>query len=517
MQFREFLAILGRRWLTIAASTLIVLAAAAAATLSIPPTYTATARVFFSAESPETEDGAAGGTYVITSSDLTTYVEVVSSPVVRDPLRTDLGLTEGFGLAASIPGGSPMLDITATAGDAATAAEIANAAGPTLAEVAGDFSPLLANAGQSVTATALSPARIPGSPSSPDIERNLLLGALTGLMLGVGLALARQGLDTKVRSESDIKALSDRPILGVVPFSRASRQDPLVMETDPHGPHAEALRRLRTNLLFVDVTTRKHSFVVTSAVPGEGKTTTAVNLALAMADAGSRVLLVDADLRNPSVASTMGLEGSVGLTTILLGRATADDVVQRWKDTSLQVLPAGQIPPNPSELLGSEAMATLFRELSAKADFVIVDSPPVVPVIDAVLLTRLTGGALLVVGANRTRKRHVSSALEALETVGAPVSGFSLNMVQGGSRDGYYGYHRYGSRPTEGRTVATDEEGESTTTPPLHPSASGGDRTGRDTTPALHRGGETQNLQSADAMQAVEEMAASRRRGRGRS
>ena len=514
MQFREFLAILGRRWLTIVASTLIVLAATAAATLSIPPTYTATARVFFSTEALPTEDGEPGSTYVITSSDLQTYVEVVGSPVVRQPLRDELDISSGFGLSASVPGSSPMLDITATSGDAEEAAAIANAAGPTLAEVAARFSPLLASAGQEVTATSLSPATVPGTPSSPNITRNLVLGALTGLMLGIGLALARQGLDTRVRSESDIKALSDRPILGAVPFSRGSRQDPLVMETDPHGPHAEALRRLRTNLLFVDVTTRKHSFVVTSAVPGEGKTTTAVNLALAMADAGSRVLLVDADLRNPSVASTMGLEGSVGLTTILLGRATADDVVQRWKSTSLHVLPAGQIPPNPSELLGSEAMATLFRELTTQADFVIVDSPPVVPVIDAVLLTRLTGGALLVVGANKTRKRHLASALEALETVGSPVSGFALNMIQGGARDGYYGYHRYGSRPTDDAGTSAAEG--DTTAPPLQPSA-GGDQAGRVANPALHRDGSAQNLQSADAQHVVEQMAASRRRGRARS
>ena len=208
--------------------------------------------------------------------------------------------------------------------------------------------------------------------------------------------------------------------------------------------HAESIRRLRTNLLFVDVTTRKHSFVVTSAMPGEGKTTTVVNLAIALADTGARVLLVDGDLRNPSVAKSMGLEGGVGLTTILIGAAQPDDVVQQWRDSSLCVLPAGQIPPNPSEILGSEPMATLFDHLTKEFDYVLVDSPPVLPVIDAVVINKLVGGLLFVVAADRTRKRDLSSAIKALTTVDATPAGFALNMVSTGGSDPYrYGYYRY--------------------------------------------------------------------------
>jgi capsular exopolysaccharide synthesis family protein len=177
---------------------------------------------------------------------------------------------------------------------------------------------------------------------------------------------------------------------------------------------------------------------------GEGKTTTVVNLAMALADTGARVLLVDGDLRNPSVASTMGLEGGVGLTTILIGAATVDDVVQQWRDTSLFVLPAGQIPPNPSEILGSEPMATLFDHLTKEFDYVLVDSPPVLPVIDAVVINKLVGGLLFVVAADRTRKRDLTSALKALTTVDATPAGFALNMVSGSSGGPYrYGYYRY--------------------------------------------------------------------------
>jgi capsular exopolysaccharide synthesis family protein len=140
----------------------------------------------------------------------------------------------------------------------------------------------------------------------------------------------------------------------------------------------------------------------------------------------------------------MGLEGGVGLTTILIGAAQPDDVVQQWRDSSLYVLPAGQIPPNPSEILGSEPMATLFDHLTKEFDYVLVDSPPVLPVIDAVVINKLVGGMLFVVAADRTRKRDLSSAMKALTTVDATPAGFALNMVSTGGSDPYrYGYYRY--------------------------------------------------------------------------
>ena len=222
----------------------------------------------------------------------------------------------------------------------------------------------------------------------------------------------------------------------------------MTLDRDPHGGYAEAIRRLRTNLMFVDVTTGRHSFIVTSAMPGEGKTTTTVNLAMAMATTGGRVLLIDGDLRNPSVARTLGIEGGAGLTTVLLGQAGIDDVIQRWRDTSLHVLTAGAIPPNPSELLGSEPMRELFDKLAHEFDFILIDSPPVVPVVDAVLLDRLTGGTLMVVASHRTKKRDLASAVKQLDTVGAKLAGFALNFVPVSESDARrYGYYRFQETP----------------------------------------------------------------------
>jgi capsular exopolysaccharide synthesis family protein len=446
MQIRDLWMVLRARWRIVLASVLVVVGIASAITLATPASYTATTRVHLSATGAED----VANLYTMPANEVDTLVQVASSPIVLEPVREQLGISGGRPVVVEvdITSGTTLLDITVTADDPQLAADLATAIPTQLAAVAREFSPMLAASGQSVESRPVVPAGVPSSPSSPDYVRNVVVAVLAGLLLGVGFALLRHNLDTRVRRVEDIREISDRPVLASVPLLRKSSggASPF-MESDPFGPHAESMRRLRTNLMFVDVTTHKHSFVVTSAMPGEGKTTTAVNLAMAMSDAGTKVLLVDGDLRNPSVADALGLEGGVGLTTILLGRAELDDVVQQWAGTNLWVLPAGQVPPNPSELLGSEAMRDLFGELLEQFDFVLVDSPPLVPVIDALLLDRLTGGTLMVVAADRTRKRHLVEALRSLETASGTVAGFALNK-SALAEDSYHGY--YGQAVTTG-------------------------------------------------------------------
>lgn len=452
MSLRDFLLVLRARWKVVFAATVLVVAAAAAALWQMTPTYSAQASFYLSTHQDPTSK-TKGSSYVITTSDLQTYVAVLHSPAVQDPLHERLGLPPGTPIDVSADAsGQAILTVTGRASSPQLAADIANATGPQLAAVADQFSALLAASGQQVRASTITPATAPSQPSSPSVVRDLVLALLAGLCLGLGLAFLRHSLDTKVRSDADIRALSKSPILASLPLDRA-REQGVTVQQEPHGRYAEEVRRLRTNLLFVDVTTGTHSFVVTSAMPGEGKTTTAVNLAIAMAKAGGRVLLVDADLRNPSLAGMLRLEESVGLTTVLLGRATIDEVVQNWRGTDLYVLAAGQVPPNPSELLGSEPMRELFGKLSQDFDFILVDSPPLVPVIDAVLLEKLTGGMLMVVAADRTRKRDLSSALKSLETIGAHVSGFAWNKTSLSRDDARrYGYYHQ-SRETGAGTA----------------------------------------------------------------
>lgn len=444
MQVREFLAILAKRWVLIASCVLLVVAAAAVATMRITPVYESRTRIFLSA-------GARG--YVISSADLGTYIELMRSPVVQDPIRAKLDIAPGtpLDISGSVAEKAPILDIVVRSSNPTTAKAIADEVGPQLQQIGGQYAPLIAAAGGTVTTTILVPASLNETPISPNLTNNALLGALVGLGLGVGVALLTHFLDTRVRTREDIAALTESPILAALPRLKGSAPG-LVMADDPHSTAAEEYRRLRTNLQFVDITTGgKHSFVVTSAMPGEGKTTTAANLARAFADSGSRVLLVDGDLRNPSVAKTLGIEGAVGLTTVLLGKAQLRDVVQPWRETSLDVLPAGAIPPNPSELLGSQATQDLFAELLNDYDMVIVDSPPMNPVIDGVLLGRLTGGLLLVVSANLARKRDVSAALKSLETVDQSVVGVALNMLP--SSEASYGGYYYGEAGRSARSA----------------------------------------------------------------
>jgi succinoglycan biosynthesis transport protein ExoP len=193
----------------------------------------------------------------------------------------------------------------------------------------------------------------------------------------------------------------------------------------------------------LEVESGGRSFVITSSIPSEGKTTTSANLAIALADSGAQVVIIDGDLRRPKLASYMGLEGAVGLTDVLISRTELADALQPWGRGNLVVLPAGTVPPNPSELLGSRAMASLIQTLEAEFDVVLIDLPPLLPVTDAALVSKLTRGALVVVAAGRTHKGELAGAIATLENVGANVAGVILTMLPTKGPDAY-GYGRYG-------------------------------------------------------------------------
>ncbi|MDQ3900827.1 MAG: CpsD/CapB family tyrosine-protein kinase, partial [Actinomycetota bacterium] len=201
---------------------------------------------------------------------------------------------------------------------------------------------------------------------------------------------------------------------------------------------------LRTNLNFFTFLGDTEAIVVTSSMAGEGKSTTASNLALALVEQGARVLLLDADLRRPRIAEIFGIEGSVGLTTILIGGATVQDVVQRVARGSLAVLPAGAAPPNPLQLLDSPMMAELMGELRTHYDTIVINSAPVLPVADASILARLADGAVVVAGAGRTRHHQLRTAIENLEAVGATVMGVVVNGATGKDAGSLYGSDRTG-------------------------------------------------------------------------
>jgi capsular exopolysaccharide synthesis family protein len=444
VELGEYLDILRRRWLGVLIIALTALALASAVTLAMPKEYTATTRLFVAVAAESATDLAQGSSFAV--KQMSSYAEVATSPQVLTPVIEQLGLRVSSeelakSVEATAPANTVILEIAATDRNPARAAQIANAVGQRLTSAATLLTPKRQDGTEAVQVTTIAPAEVPEQASSPKILQNLGLGLIIGLLLGVGVAVLRHVLDTKVRNESDVRALTDSPILGVVAYDQEVSSHPVILRDQPLAAPSEAIRRLRTNLQFIDLANRPKSIVISSSIPGEGKSTIAINLAVSLADSGSRVILVDADLRRPSIAEYLGVEGGVGLTTVLIGRAEVEDVVQPLGKTSLDVLPAGQIPPNPSELLGSVAMADLLEHLSGSYDMVLLDSPPLLPVTDGVVLSNLAGGALVVVGADRIHRPQLQQSLESLETAGAHFFGIVMNKIARREAASYaYGY-----------------------------------------------------------------------------
>jgi succinoglycan biosynthesis transport protein ExoP len=283
-------------------------------------------------------------------------------------------------------------------------------------------------------------AVVPGAPYTPDVKRNLMLGALAGILLALGLVLAIDYLDDTVKTPEDITRRLKLPFLGLVPAVKGLNH-PLLSQEVPHE-FGEAFRALRTSLVFSSGSEGTRVIGLTSAQPLEGKTTTACNMAIALAYGGSRVLLIDADMRRPSVSRTLGIENTVGLSHLLTGQATARQAIRRTTVQNLWVMTAGMTPPNPSELLSSERMKTLISNVqNGPFDWVLIDTPPVLAVTDAVIIAPWVSGMVFIIGSEMTQRRLAERAVETLQTSRPHILGAVLNRVDI-IRNKYY-YSRY--------------------------------------------------------------------------
>lgn len=454
MELRDYLTILRDRWILVLACALAGTLLTGVMTLMTTPMYQATSQIYVSVQTQDgsTQNLAQGSTF--SQSQVVGFADLATSPLVLEPVARDLGLAQSASqlsqqVTASVRLNTSLIDISVTSEDPVAAAELSNAVAASMAIVLPELQRPLDAAVSPVRITTTREATVPQQQASPDVVVNTAIGLVLGLLVGVGTAVLRTTLDTRVRSESDLAKLTDRPILGSVKFDPETPQDPLAILSQPQSLRAEAIRGLRTNLQFINAPSRPRSIVVTSSLPGEGKSTTAANLALAMADAGSHVVLVDGDLRRPTIAKVLGIEGGVGLTTALIGRVEIDAVVQRFGTTSLDVIAAGEIPPNPSELLGSAQMRDILGALTDSYDIVIIDSAPLLPVTDGAVLSKLTDGVLLVVGAHTAHSQQVSAAIATLEKVGSRILGLVVNRAQA-SAGGQYSYYEYRSEPDRG-------------------------------------------------------------------
>ena len=452
MELRDYLRIVRAHWLGILLLTLLGVVAAWGWTLTQARVYTATTTGIVSAPGTGGDLGTRLVGDQLAQSVVKSYLEIGAWRSVAEYAIDDLGLaTTPESLVGKVdatnPSGTVVIRVSA---DAASPSEARDLAESWLRGMMSEIEELESTEGRAaVTVVPGDSARLPTAPSSPNTKLSLALGALVGLALGIGYAVLRHVLDLRVRNPRDVERQSGASVLGILPAVKELAGHRKVLTFSGRGdaasPLAEATRELRTNLRFIDIDNPPRAIVVTSPIPGDGKSTIAANLALSIAASGEQVVLIDADLRRPMVASLFNLSEGAGLTDVLTGRATVTDVAQVADATrNLVVMAAGRTPPNPSEVLGSRKMGELIEQLTKHA-FVIIDSPPVLPVTDAAVLANNADGAVLVVSAGKTTFDMMDKALENLGKARARALGVVLNKVpRTGGQAGYYGYQYTG-------------------------------------------------------------------------
>lgn len=460
MDLRDYLNILRTNWLAVLLLAAFGTLVAFGWTLVQPRVYTADATGFISTGSLTTlADASVGDSFARNRA--ASYVDIATSRAVADYAITELRLhTTPEELARQItvtnPVGSVVIRISADAGTPQDASALANTwLRGLVAQVSAlenaDPDADAGTVGSIVQLVPVDSAVVPTSPSSPNVALALTLGALIGLAAGIGYALIRHTLDRRARDAEGVERETGLPVIGTIPankrMSGGDRLSATAFGAQPgadDGEHAitEAFRQLRTNLRYMNVDDPPRVILVTSPLPGDGKSTVAANLAVAMAAAGHTVFLIDGDLRRPTVAQSFGLPEGAGLTDVLIGSASLEDVVHTvGADRRLHVIASGNIPPNPTELLGSQTMHRLLEGLSREAT-VLIDAPPLLAVTDGAVLAAITDGALVVASTGKATYDQLRKAVAHLERVNSRPLGIILNRVspRGPDRSEYYRY-----------------------------------------------------------------------------
>ena len=381
------------------------------------------------------------------------YVVLVGTTPVAEKVVEKLGLeVDPSAIAgrftASVDTDVNLLTVQAVGTTPEEARDLANTVVEAVAEVAEDIEntgrPANVKGETLVQVVPLEQAQLPGAPFTPDYRKAAMKGAGGGLALAYLLLIARRMLDRRIRSVKDVEAATGSSVIGIIPKVESLASAHRGVRGDL-GQAAEAFRQLRTNLRFLDVDNAPRRIVITSALAGEGKSTVSANLARLVAQAGEPVVLIDADLRRPMIASTFDVDGEIGLTQVLAGDLQVSEAMVDSGIANLTLLPAGRIPPNPSELLGSLRMSQLIDELSL-THLVLLDAPPLLPVTDAGLLSAFCDGALLVQATGQTTIEQSEHCRRILDQVGSRMLGVVLNKapLRGVGAiaygDGYGGY-----------------------------------------------------------------------------
>lgn len=465
MELIDYWRVLRAHWISFLGITLLAVLLAFGWTLLQPKVYTADASGIVSVGvNKDLSTAVAGETY--SKSRAKAYLDVAKSRAVAETVIEDLKLPETAPeqliskVSSTNPVDTATLKFTAQSNTPEAARDLAEAWVRAVSKQVDEFEkgPEGSTEKSIVSFRSLDSAQLPTAPSSPNTRLALLVGLLAGLALAFGYALLRNLFDRKVRSVVQIEAETEHSVIGTIPFNKdfdnahrlvsSSGGNDLDQSNKQDYAVAEAVRKLRTNLQFMDVDNPPRVIVVSSALPQEGKTTVLANLAQTLAATGERVVVIDADLRRPMLAKTFGVPNTVGLTDVLVGRATLNDVLQPWGDSgNLYLLASGTIPPNPSELLNSNAMQKMLDDLAEHA-MVLIDTPPLLPVTDAAILTAKTDGALVVTRCGKSTYEELKRALHNLNKVKGRSLGIILNGTPRKSLNGdgyssqYYTYYK---------------------------------------------------------------------------
>ncbi|WP_183099403.1 polysaccharide biosynthesis tyrosine autokinase [Nocardioides pelophilus] len=452
MELKQFLLVLRRRWRSVVAVFLLGIGVSTGVSLAITPTYQSTAKVFLAVDVSNATDAYAASFFL--NSRAQSYADLAHSSElaerVIDVLDLDMTPAElSDHISSEVVEETSLITITVTDTDPRRAQVIADVVTSEFQAYTEELETAGSSSDSQIFVRVTDAPEYNADPVDPDLVLNIIAGALIGLLLGLTLAVSRELLDRTVRTAEHIGEVTDAPVLASIGFDGDIRGAPLLTDLGAFAPRTEAFRLLRTNLQFIDLDQRARVLVVTSAVPGEGKTMTSTNLAIALAQTGRTVLIIDADLRRPRVASSLGVDPAIGLTTALVGKAQIEDAIQVHEPSGLHVLASGAKPPNPTEILQSRVTHDLIRRLRQSYDMIIIDAPPLLPVADASVLTTLSDGAILVVRHGQTTRDQVTDAVNRVSQVGGRLYGVVVNMVAKRAIGSYYYYYYEETSPTK--------------------------------------------------------------------
>lgn len=452
LNLQDLVKLLRARWVSVCVTMAVAVLGAVAISLLTTPLYQASTRLFVSTSGGSSLAETYQGNRV-SQERVISYAELLQGQTLAQRTIDKLGLDMSAdslkeNVSASVKADTVLISVSVLDMSPVRARDIANTLSDEFVVMIRELETPESGAPPSARVVVEQRASIPDEPVVPKTTRNIAIGVAIGLLAGIVFAVLRDVLDNTVKNRETLEETAGTGIVGSIPLDKERRKHPAISFETDNSAIAEAFRKLRTNLQFLVVDNPPRVIAVTSSTPGEGKSTTSINVALALAEGDNNVLLVDGDMRRPTLHKYLDLVQPVGFSTVLSGQASLDEALQKTNFPGLTVLTSGTIPPNPSELLGSLTAKKLLSEMRAQFDYVVVDSTPLLAVTDAAILAASVDGVLLVSRFGQTKRDQLAHAVRNLQDVGASVLGavFTMTPMRGGASYSYsYSYYGEGS------------------------------------------------------------------------